>query len=337
MRASPRFVEDHFENAEPTVLAAEGSVLDTTGQFFFGDEMRVPECEVPIFRGGAERLRSAPASGLRITWLGHSTTLIEIDGARVLTDPMWSERSSPSTWVGPTRFHPPPIPIADLPRIDAVVVSHDHYDHLDMETCRSLAKRGAAFHVPLGLRAHLETWGVPRGQITEHDWWEDAELDNGVRVVSTPSRHFCGRGVPWAIGTLWTSWAIVGPRHRVYFSGDTGLTEQFREIAAREGPFDVALLEIGQYHPNWGDIHLGPAGALDAHAMLGARTLFPVHWSTFELGFHEWSEPAETLAGLARERGVAIATPMLGQPYEPGTPTDAWWRSLPPIAPRCPR
>jgi hypothetical protein len=149
MRRSPRFVEDHFENAEPTTLAADGTILDTTSQFFFGDEMRVPECELPLFRGGAERLRTAPASGLRITWLGHSTTLVEIDGARVLTDPMWSERSSPSTWVGPTRFHAPPIALADLPRIDAVVVSHDHYDHLDMETLTELAReRGVTIATP---------------------------------------------------------------------------------------------------------------------------------------------------------------------------------------------
>jgi L-ascorbate metabolism protein UlaG (beta-lactamase superfamily) len=171
-----------------------------------------------------------------------------------------------------------------------------------------------------------------------------------VEIVSTPARHFNGRGVPWRIASLWTSWSIVGPKHRVFFSGDTGLTEAFREIARKNGPFDVALLEIGQYHPSWGDIHLGPAGALDAQAMLAATWVFPIHWGTFELGFHAWSEPAETLTVEAERRGVALLTPRLGEAVEPllagrgneneqgarGSVATPWWRALPPIASRCP-
>jgi L-ascorbate metabolism protein UlaG (beta-lactamase superfamily) len=347
MRASPEFADGRFENAEPTGLMKVGPAT-TLGQWLFGDEQRAPNCAIPLITDAPARLSQPPASGLRITWLGHSTTLIEIDGAAILSDPIWSERASPSRWVGPRRFHPPPIALADLPRIDAVIVSHEHYDHLDMATVRALAPRGVTFHVPLGIGAHLERWGIPRAQITEHDWWERAPVVAGVELVSTPARHFNGRGVPWRIASLWTSWSIVGPRHRVFFSGDTGLTESFREIARKNGPFDVALLEIGQYHPSWGDIHLGPAGALDAQAMLGAAWVFPIHWGTFELGFHAWSEPAETLTVEAARRGVALVTPRLGEPVEPAlfenrdaagsavldrTP---WWRALPPIASRCP-
>jgi len=339
MRASPRFAGDHFVNAEPTEVMKVGVWAATRQWIAGGEAMRTPPCPLPRVTDVAARLATPPSSGLRITWLGHSTTLIEIDGAAILTDAMWSERASPSTAVGPLRFHPPPLALASLPKLDAVVVSHDHFDHLDMQTVRALAGRGVTFHVALGVGAHLAAWGVGAAQIAEHDWWERAQLGRGgVELVSTPARHFSGRGVPGRVGSLWTSWAVVGPAHRVFFSGDTGLGDAFAEIGAREGPFDVALLEIGQYHPSWGDIHLGPAGALEAHRRLGAKTLLPIHWATFELGLHAWSEPPETLVREADARGVAVVTPMLGEPVEPtlGHRGSRWWRALPPIAAACP-
>ncbi|MBX3201954.1 MAG: MBL fold metallo-hydrolase [Labilithrix sp.] len=337
MRASPHFVDGQFVNQEPTEMMKAGQWA-AAKQWASGDEMRTPTCPLPIVTDAAARLATPPATGLRVTWLGHSTTLIEIDGARILTDPNWSERSSPSRWVGPKRFHPPPLALEDLPRIDAVVVSHEHFDHLDMATVRALSAKGIPFHVPLGVSAHLAAWGVPANRIVEHDWWERASIAGGVEIVSTPSRHFNGRGVPFRVGTFWTSWAIVGPKHRVFFSGDTGLQEAFREIGAREGPFDVALLEIGQAHESWGDIHLGPLGALEAHARLGAKRLFPIHWATFQLAMHAWSEPAETLTVEAARRGVSLVTPRLGEPAEPtrDAPAAPWWRALPPIAAACP-
>lgn len=337
MAASPQFEGDHFENAEPTQLMKVGT-WETARHWLGGKEMRSPTCPLPIDPDGAAKTSAPPSSGLRITWLGHSTTLVEIDGAVVLTDPQWSERASPSRWIGPRRFHPPPIALADLPHVDAVVVSHEHFDHLDMATVRALASRGIPFHVGLGVGPHLALWGVPTAQIHEHDWWERARLGSGIEIVSTPARHFNGRGVPGRIGALWTSWALVGPRHRVYFSGDTGKTEAFREIGRREGPFDVALLEIGQFHEDWGDIHLGPLGALEAMAMLGAKRLLPIHWATFELAYHAWSEPAETITVEAARRALPVFTPRLGEPIEPTTDpaTAAWWRKLPPMAASCP-
>lgn len=336
MRASARFVDDRFENVEPTTVM-KASTWETAKHWLSGDEMRTPACPLPLVRPS---LGAPPPSGLRITWLGHSTTIVEIDGATILTDPIFSERASPSRWIGPKRFHPPPLAIEELPRVDAVVISHEHYDHLDMATARMLAARGIPFHVPLGIGAHLERWGVPRAEIVEHDWWERASIRDGVTVVSTPVRHFNGRGVPFRVGALWTSWSIVGPEHRAFFSGDTGLTASFREIAEREGPFDVALLEIGQHHPDWGDIHLGPHGAIEAWQMLGAKYLVPIHWSTFELAYHAWSEPAETTKSLADDKGLPLLTPRLGEPVEPGSPTSPptspWWRALPPHAGRCP-
>jgi len=329
MRASPQFRKDHFENAEPTNLLQPRDYWKTTKHWLGGDELRVPKCPLPL---------STPRFGskeLSITWLGHSTTLIELDGVNILTDPNWSDRASPSTIVGPRRFHPPVFPIAELPRIDAVVISHEHYDHLDMRSIHALATRGVTFHVPLGVGAHLSTWEVPDGQIVEHDWWEPTTI-KGVRITPTPARHFNGRGVPGRVGALWTSWSLVGPKHRVFFSGDTGLTDAFKEISKREGPFDVALLEIGQHHPSWGDIHLGPIGALEAQAMLHAKILIPIHWSTFELALHAWSEPAEVLFVEAGKRNAEIATPQIGETFVPGAKTSPWWRVFPPIAAACP-
>lgn len=337
MFASARYKDGHFSNVEvrPKRDFPSASIL---WEFIFSKKMRAPICPLPMARGTDKLLQQPPASGLRITWLGHSTTLIEIDGVRVLTDPIWSEHASPSTLAGPRRFHPPPLAIEALPPLDAVVVSHDHYDHLDMATVKQLAARGVVLHVPLGIGGHLARWGIPAAQIAEHDWWQDATLAHGVRLISTPGRHFSGRGLRDRDLTLWTSWSIVGPQHRVFFSGDTGPTEAYTTIAERFGPFDVSLIEIGQWHESWGDIHLGPLGALEAHARLRAKQLFPIHWSTFVLGLHVWSEPAETLRNEAEKRGVPVLTPRLGEAIEPTTDvrTEAWWRALPPHVASCP-
>ncbi|MBS2019954.1 MAG: MBL fold metallo-hydrolase [Deltaproteobacteria bacterium] len=344
IRASAHYDGRDFVNLEPTDLM-KVSYWETSKHAAFGNEMRTPTCPLPIVTDAAARLQRPPETGLRVTWLGHSTTLVEVDGAVVLTDPNWSQRSSPSAWVGPERFHPPPIAIGDLPKLDAVVISHEHFDHCDMGSIRALLRKqpDLRFHVPLGVAGHLEAWGVPSAQIVEADWWESTVIEGrGVEITSTPARHFNGRGVPWRAGSFWTSWTIVGPAHRVFFSGDTGLSERgLREIREKKGPFDLAMLEIGQHSPDWGDIHLGPAGALDAHGLLGAKHLLPIHWSTFQLAYHDWSEPAETLVKLAAEKpGTSVVTPRLGEPVEPGREgapkTTPWWRPLPPLAASCP-
>jgi L-ascorbate metabolism protein UlaG (beta-lactamase superfamily) len=338
LQASPQYQRDHFENRERTSVMVR-SQWGALQHWLFGPEQRAPSCPLPLAAAVRAHLDRPSRSGLRVTWLGHSTTLIEIDGATILTDPQWSERASPLPFIGPRRFHPPPLALADLPHLDAVVISHEHYDHLDMHSVRALARRGVMFHVPLGMRAHLILWGVAAAQITEHDWWQGALLPGGVQVISTPARHFNGRGWPGHLGAEWTSWSLIGPLHRVFFSGDTGPTEELREIGRREGPFDLALIEIGQWDPSWGDIHLGPRGALDAQVMLRAQRLLPIHWATFQLAFHAWSEPAETLVREAAKRKLAVATPLLGEPIEPTLEEtgSTWWRLLPPMAAKCPK
>ncbi len=263
----------------------------------------------------------------RVTWLGHSTTLLEMDGVRILTDPVFGERASPVSFAGPRRFHPTPVAVEALPELDAVLVSHDHFDHLDHTTIQKLAKRETPFVTSLGVGAHLEAWGVAPERITELDWWDSASL-GPLRFHAAPARHFSGRGFGTTNGTLWSSWVIETERHRVFFSGDTGLTPEFTEIGQRLGPFDLVMLEVGAYHPSWGSIHLGPDNALVALQFLGGGALMPVHWGTFDLALHAWDQPAERLAVRASQTGVRLVTPRLGRPIEPALveTVDPWWR-----------
>jgi L-ascorbate metabolism protein UlaG (beta-lactamase superfamily) len=337
--SSPRFSGGKFHNTGglDETMRKGASMLSTTSEFFFGGAARRPTGVFPIERPFEGWARPSD-TGLRVTWLGHSTTLLEIDGRRVLTDPVWSDRISPVPLVGPRRFHVAPAAIEELPPLDAVLISHDHYDHLDLPTVHQLAKRDVPFVTSLGVGARLEALGIAPERITELDWWEETELaKSGLRFTATPSRHFSGRGLFDRNRTLWSSWVIEGERHRLFFSGDTGLTPEFEAIATRKGPFDLVMLEIGAFHESWGDIHLGPENALVAHRMLGGGTLLPVHWGTFDLALHAWDEPAETLATQASALGVHVVTPRLGRPIEPSRieTLDPWWREVTqPIASR---
>jgi len=299
------------------------------GEFFFGGRSRRPHEELPVERPLEAWSKPVSSSGLRMTWLGHSTVLIEQDGKRILTDPVFGERASPVSFAGPKRFHRVPATVAELPPLDAIVLSHDHFDHLCASSMRELAKlRVPVVVTSLGVGARLEALGFDRKSIVELDWWEKHTLPGGeLAFTATPAQHFSGRSIGDRNDTLWSSFVIETDRHRVFFSGDTGLTDQFAEIGARVGSFDVVMLEIGAFHPAWGEIHLGPENALRAFDMLGGGTLFPVHWGTFDLALHPWDEPAETLLALAGNRRVI--TPGLGRVFEPSAlagPTP-WWRT----------
>lgn len=331
MAASKHFVDGRFQNTIPTASPLKkGQQSSTVFEFLFGGEKnRRPPAPLPVEDPRAPWSR--PARGLRTTWLGHSTVLIEIDGARILTDPVFGERASPVTFAGPKRFHPTPVPFAELPAIDAVIVSHDHYDHLDYPTMLELARIDAPIFTSLGVGAHLEAWGIAPARVTELDWWQSALVPGrDVRVTAAPAQHFSGRSPTDRNRTFWSSWAIEGRDHRVFFSGDTGLTDEFEQIGAHFGGFDLVMLEVGAFHPSWGDIHLGPENALAAHRMLRGKTFLPVHWGTFDLGLHAWNAPAETLVARAPELGVHLVTPRLGRVVEPTRIelVDAWWREV---------
>jgi L-ascorbate metabolism protein UlaG (beta-lactamase superfamily) len=327
MRASPRFAEGVFHNTRPVAPGLQkGTAWKTMGQFFFGGQRRTPPAPLPALDPRAAW--SQPADGLRATWLGHSTVLLELDGLRILTDPVWGERASPSRVAGPKRFQPVPVTVAQLPPLDAVVISHDHYDHLDYPTILELAQGDVPFFTSLGVGAHLEAWGIPKGRIFELDWWERMEVPGReLAITAAPSQHFSGRGLASRNCTLWSSLVIESARHKVFFSGDTGLTPEYAEIGMRLGPFDLVMLEVGAFHPAWGEIHLGPDNAVAALQLLGGGSFLPVHWGTFNLAIHAWDQPAERLFELAPP---GLLMPRLGEVIAPRTVEHVlpWWRAL---------
>lgn len=329
-RASRQFRDGTFHNTSGATAALQGgSSVSVMGEFFFGGAARRPRAALPIESPLEAWSRPVSSSGLRITWLGHSTLLLEIDGLRVLTDPVFGERASPVSFAGPKRFHAVPATIAQLPKLDAVLLSHDHFDHLCQASIRELARLQVPIVTSLGVGARLEKLGFRADLITELDWWEEHTLPGGeLSFVATPAQHFSGRSLTDRNATLWSSWVIRTKNRQVFFSGDTGFTDEFAEVHRRYGTLDLTLLEIGAWHPSWGTIHLGPENALRAFEALGGGALLPVHWGTFDLGIHPWDEPAETLLRLAEEKKARILTPSLGRPFEPAHvegPTP-WWR-----------
>jgi L-ascorbate metabolism protein UlaG (beta-lactamase superfamily) len=326
MERSPEWKDGHFENPQPLVNDAWGSL---TGMMGASPDVG-PKQPVSTVAGDRQRFETPPASGLRVTWLGHSSVLVEIDGYRILTDPVWSERASPLGWVGPRRWFAPPIPLGELPAIDAVVISHDHYDHLDRGTIVAMKDWNTPFIVPLGLGAHLASWGVPEARIIELDWWERTRV-GGLEIVSTPARHASGRTVFDKDAKLWAGYALLGPKHRAYYSGDTGLFPAMRDIGERLGPFDVTMIEVGQYHRAWPDWHIGPEQAVLAHQWVRGRVLLPVHWGLFSLAAHGWTEPIERVLAAAGSSGQTVIAPKPGQSVEPSAPPplERWWPDLP--------
>jgi L-ascorbate metabolism protein UlaG (beta-lactamase superfamily) len=322
---SPHFSDGAFVNIDP----ASGISLDR--------EQRRLLVRALLSRGSGRPGGPIPlatpeardaAGDLAASWYGHSSVLVEVDGYRVLADPVWSRRCSPSRVVGPARLHDVPVALEALPAVDAVLISHDHYDHLDIDTVRGLARtQRAPFVVPLGIGAHLRKWGIPPGRIVELDWHESHTIGD-LTLVCTPARHFSGR-LFTRDTTLWASWVIAGPRHRAFFGGDTGYTKSFAGIGADHGPFDLTLLPVGAYHPAWPDIHMNPEEAVRAHRdVADAGLLVPIHWATFRLAPHPWAEPVERLLTAARPAGVQVAVPRPGQRIDPDTAgdTDPWWQ-----------
>ncbi len=263
-----------------------------------------------------------------VTWLGHSTLLIQMSGKNILIDPVFSERSSPVQWAGPKRFTPPPIDIDDLPEIDAVLITHDHYDHLDMDTIKRLESKTKNYIVPLGVEKHIKRWIADDGRVTELAWWESFALGD-LEIYCAPANHKSGRALDNQQTTLFCSWVLKDAHHQIYESGDTGYGAHFEEIHKRFGDFDLFLPDCGQYNINWHYWHMFPEESAMAAETLGAKAVMPIHWGAFVLSDHGWDDPAERLTRACEEKNIEIATPKLCETMsvsETENFHERWWR-----------
>ncbi len=324
-----------FQNPVPTELGGLSLALKVLPMYFTNRNEREPRVPLGPFRTDASVYKRVPESGLRVTWFGHSSSLLEVDGVRLLIDPVWDERAAPVQWFGPKRFFAPTLELKALPELDAVLISHDHYDHLGKGTVQALAAQrpGLRWVTSLGVGMELQAFGVARERITELDWTESVAVTGQggktLKVTSVPSRHFSGRSVSNRNETLWAAFVLAGEQHKVYYGADSGLWDGFTALGKEYGPFELTMLEIGAFNELWRDIHLGPDGAMDAFQQMGGGLMMPVHWGLFDLALHGWREPIERMVELSEQRGSALFVP------EPGLPTEVvqggqvrsnWWR-----------
>ncbi len=287
----------------------------------------VPAAPIPVQALDRAGLDAAPDH--TVFRLGHSTVLLKLDGRFWLTDPVFARRASPFRWMGPARFHATPLTLAELPPLAGVILSHDHYDHLDRAAVLALAGKTAHFVAPLGVGDLLVKWGVPAHKVHQLDWWRGVTLA-GLRLTCTPAQHFSGRGLTDGNRTLWCSWVIESSAHKVFFSGDTGYFRGFKAIGDRFGPFDLTMVETGAYDAQWPDIHMQPEETLQAHIDLRGKVLLPIHNGTFDLALHPWHEPLERIAALAERHGQQLATPVIGAALSIAAPQadQRWWRGI---------
>lgn len=323
---SPQFHDGRFHNpAGKSSLGFVGTLGVLWRLMVDKPKDATPPAPIPVQPLTRQALLDAPDDSL---WrLGHSTLLMKLDGHFWLTDPVFSERASPMSFMGPKRFHAPPLDIAALPPLTGVIISHDHYDHLDHDAIRALAPKVEHFVTALGVGDRLVAWGVPAEKIQQLDWWQETRVQ-GLKVTATPAQHFSGRGLSDGNRTLWASWVIDSGSRRIFFSGDSGYFDGFARIGERYGPFDLTLIETGAYDADWADVHMQPEQSLQAHLDVRGTVMMPIHNGTFDLALHPWTEPFERITALAAERGVILAAPQMGERLDIGAPAPSghWWR-----------
>lgn len=328
MLEGSRRKEKKFINPIPTSDAGFDKLLPILKEYLTNKAENIPKKTLGPFKTDTGLYHTPPASGLRITWIGHSSLLVEIDGKRILTDPVWSNRVSFSQYLGPKRFFAPPLTLQELPPLDAVIISHDHYDHLDKNTISFFAGSEIPFYCSLGVGQYLEEFGIVKNYITEMDWGDSVMLDHDCVVTATPARHFSGRGILNRNETLWSSFIIKGHTHNIFFGADSGWFEGFYDIGEAFGPFDLTILEIGAYGQHWADIHMGPDHATNAHLALKGKIMMPIHWGTFNLAPHAWYEPIERLLKYAEEKKIHLFLPTPGKPTEVKSDYNlGWWEA----------
>ena len=328
INASPEYKDGKFDDMGTELNMSFTEFVSTTWNFLFADNQRKPDAELPVMPVDLSHFSNRDGDQLNVTWLGHSSLMINIDGYRILTDPVFEKRISV---LGPTRFNGDvPLDIDEIPEVDVVIISHDHYDHLNKYSVQRLIDKSNTFVVPLAVGALLEDWGVPQDKIVELDWWQEYRLDQNLMIAATPAQHFSGRGIFDRNETLWASWVIQTPFHKVFFSGDSGYFGGFKQIGEKYGPFDMTFIECGAYGKGWPKVHMFPEQTVQAHLDLKGNVLHPIHWGTFNLALHPWYEPMVRLAVAADYKNIKIATPIVGETTVYGMSTTAkrWWENL---------
>ncbi|CAN5265338.1 MBL fold metallo-hydrolase [soil metagenome] len=292
-------------------------------------EGTVPVDPIPVRALDRASLDALDPSANHVIRLGHSSHLLKLRGKYWLIDPVFSQRASPVQWAGPKRFHPTPLPLTELPPIEGLILSHDHYDHLDVATIAYLRERVQRYFVPLGVGQRLQDMDVPADRIEEFDWWQKGRYGE-VELTATPAQHFSGRGLFDRDRTLWASWVIQSGAERIFYSGDSGYFPGFRQIGERFGGFDIALMENGAYDTYWPSVHMQPEESVKAFEDLRGKLLYVVHNSTFDLAFHTWRDPLDRISALAAEKNIALATPEIGEVLTLGKPREnvLWWKAL---------
>jgi L-ascorbate metabolism protein UlaG (beta-lactamase superfamily) len=327
---SENFAQGKFSYPIPTPMDMDlKNTLKVMKEFALGGPRRKPSKPIPVT--AFNPLDSQNKGQARITWFGHSAFLLELEGKTILIDPMFGRAPSPFPIFGNKRYSRKlPLAIEQMPLIDAIIFSHDHYDHLDYGSIMKLKNKVKMFFVPLGVSKHLERWGIDKAKINELDWWNEAAFE-GISLVCAPARHFSGRKLNNRDSTLWCSWVIKGEEHTIYYSGDSGYGPHFEEIGKRFGPFDLTLMECGQYDKRWASIHMMPEETVQAQLDVRGQLMIPIHWGAFTLSLHEWTDPVERICKAAKEQNVAVATPRIGESVQIGSseyPRSTWWREV---------
>ena len=323
------FAEGIFLNYEPIAMVIDcHSITQMTKEMFEPDPNIAPKQNIEVQKINPSTLLNKPDSLVRITWFGHSSFLLELEGKNILLDPVFGQYAAPHPLLGRKRYNAEmPIDIEELPQIDAIIISHDHYDHLDYPSIEKLKSKTNQFYVPLGVGNHLRSWGIEEDRIQEMDWWQESSLAS-IKIAFTPSRHMSGRGLSDQSATLWGSWVFLGSTQKIFFSGDGGYGKHFKKIGAKYGPFDIGLMECGQYNKLWADVHMQPNETVQAAIDVGAQKMMPIHWGSFTLSTHAWTEPVERVTKEAQKMNMPICTPEIGEPVillEPVCPNSTWW------------
>ncbi|WP_298475331.1 MBL fold metallo-hydrolase [uncultured Maribacter sp.] len=265
----------------------------------------------------------------RLVWFGHSTFLLQMNAKNILIDPMFGNVPAPHPILGNNRFSKElPIEVEKLPKIDAVLLSHDHYDHLDYGSIQKLKDKVSIFYTPLGVGAHLLEWGVPKENIIELDWWQENIFDD-LKFICTPAQHFSGRSINDGGNTLWSSWVIQSETENIFFSGDSGYGSHFKEIGEKYGPFNLGLLECGQYNELWSEIHMMPEETAQAGIDIKAEKIMPIHWGAFKLAMHPWTDPVERILSKTHELKINTIVPKIGESIflDKNPNNSLWWKN----------